>query len=1215
MKNIWVLLLVLLFKQGICFADDKGLLAQWDFEDCANGKVLNFATGERDAEIKNCEVVKTPFGGVLKMGENSSFRSANPKGKFDSFSVSFWIYSTSFINDKSGVVAQGLNQRSIFHFTPREEGSVYAGIDGYSRFTPEQLKAGTMKINEWQFIVFTFEKGDAKVYSDGKMIAQMTMRMPDEWNGFYGHGSYLDDIKIYSKALPAEDIIKDWEKNKGRVSLKESNFCPAQKQETRNFIFNGSFEEHYLADVPDSWILQYWWPMTNFLDGFKIYCDSKEAVVGKSSLCFDSTHHKENFTTSLMRLRCIRNGFPREKMPVKAVLSFYGKASEDNIPMYIAASTYKPEISIFTLGSEWKRFSVRLDRTSDSGPVFEIFPCSLVPGSSKTGREFRKEYFGNGVAPYYYPGNLKIWIDGLQLEGGDAMTEFVERKDSVASENKTAMPKTEMTANISDKKLTLDEAMSDAVLEKIRPADKFYKLGSADIDDRTKIRQFMDSENLYIVAECLEVKGKDFIKNKAKTNDSGVWDDDSLEIFLMPDREAKHYYHFAMNSDNVKYDSAAEYQSTLLRYNHDKDWDAPFKSQTKKLDGKWIAEVAIPLSWLNSLRNGSAIGINFCRNGASWSPLEKSFHEPDRFGLLKGMGAESIRIAETPKLDSFRLDYDPVSGGRVLGVVVSSPSETERHTVFSCSLKLTDEPGAKAVTAENNVTLKKGFQTIKIPFSEKLYDLHRIEISIKDAASGKIIADKKDFIRIENPLSTKIDRLIFKGEKISGIIFCPPHDSGLKVFMKLLDPDGKTVCSSSSPTSGSFDLAVDTAKLAEGLYVLETSLEYKGELRLSETKNVYISEKALSWSRIDFENDNLVFNGTASYPVFPHHHSEDSLGDLKKMGCNFTFYTPGNGWRNFSRKDLYTSGECSKYLDAAQKAGIGVFIDFTQIISRAHLNSKDYTENDVHVAVRSIVSEVKCHPAYAGAHIFDEPCWARTSAFANPEGLKKLRAVIEKEDPKHVIFFANGGFMRYRASFELTDIIFYDHYVGSPINGKPRDIQGNYNSSVVEALKIAEFYHKPMWRCLESDDGFQYLPPSRDEWQTLLYSTLICGAKGINLYGGVPAFYSQREIYMAELKRAVDQLTPYVISGNKSSKVKCARDSGDIIWREYTLNGKTIIVAVNISGGKNFVKLAASTLSLKLAFKTKDDCVLEKDSEEFKLTMPGLSTAIINVEK
>ena len=1212
MKNIWVLLLVLLFKQGICFADDKGLLAQWDFEDCANGKVLNFATGERDAEIKNCEVVKTPFGGVLKMGENSSFRSANPKGKFDSFSVSFWIYSTSFINDKSGVVAQGLNQRSIFHFTPREEGSVYAGIDGYSRFTPEQLKAGTMKINEWQFIVFTFDNTDAKLYRNGLLIAQMTMRMPDEWNGFYGHGSYLNDIKIYSKAISADDVLKDWEKNKGRVELHEKDFAQI-KHEKKNYIFNGSFENHSLADVPDHWQCIYWWPATNILGGFKVYCDSSEAFVGKSSLCFDSTHSKENFSSSLMRLRCTSHVILRDKTPAKAVLSFYGKASEDNIPIYIAANTYKPEVSRFALGREWKRFSVQLEGSSGT-PVFDISLVDLVPGSSKTGREFRKEYFGDGVAPYYYPGNLKIWIDGLQLESGDKMTEYADRKESTASgQQKTEMPKPEVTANIINQRLTLDAAMSDAVWAKFTPIDKFYKLGSGDIADKTKVWQFMDSENLYIIAECLEVKEKDFRKNKAKTNDSAVWDDDSFEIFLMPDRETKHYYHFTMNSDNVKYDAAAEYQSTLYKYTHSIEWDSPFKSQTKILGGKWIAGVAIPLSWLNSLRNGSAIGVNFCRNGTSWSPLEKGFHEPDHFGLLKGMGTESARIAEKTKLDSFSFDYNPVSGGRILGVAVNSQSGNDINALVLCSLKLTDEPGAIAVTAERNVVLKKGVQTITIPFAEKLYDLHKVEIAIKDTETGKIIAHKNDFLRIENPFSAKSDRLVFKGEKIRGVLFCLSKDSELKVFLKLLAPDGKAVCSLSVPASGSFELDADTATLSEGLYTLELRLEYKGEHRFSETKNIYISEKTASWSRIDFKSDNFILNGAPSYPIFPWRQPEDSLGSLKEWGCNFANFDPGNGWRSSKNKNLFIPGECIKYLDAAQKADIGVFIDFNEIIRRAQANPKDYTEQDVHVAIKSIVNEVKDHPAYAGAHIFDEPCWFRTSAFTSAEGLKKIRDIIEKEDPRHVIFFVNGGFMRYRCSFELTDTIFYDHYTAPqiiPCLGQT--IKDNYYSSVAEANKIAEFYQKPMWRCL---DSYDFMPQSKDEWQTLVYSTLICGSKALCLVSWIPHFQSMREIYMTTVKAAADQLTPYIIFGSKSSNVKCIRASDDIIWCEYSLNGKTIIAAVNISSGKNFVKFAAPGLSLKLAFKTKEDCALEKDSDAFRLTMPGLSTAIINVEK
>ena len=1211
MKCIGILLVALLFAQGLCFADDKGLLAQWDFEDCANGKALNFASGERDGELKNCEVVKTPFGNVLKMGEKSAFTSPNPKGKFESFTVSFWIYQKDWINDQSGVVVNGVNISTTFHFTPREGGSVYAGRDGYSRFTPEQLKAGTMKINEWQFIVFTFNNGDAKVYSDGKLIAQMAMIMPDEWKSIWAYGTYFDDLKVYSKALSAEDILQDWEKNKGRVALHEKDFAQV-KHEKKNYIFNGSFENHSLADVPDHWQWIYWWPATNSLGGFKVYCDSNEAFVGKSSLCFDSTHSKENFSSSLVRLRCTSHVILRDKTPAKAVLSFYGKASEDNIPIYFGASTYKPEIKRFSLGTEWKRFSVQLEGSSGT-PVFDIFLVDLVPGSSKTGREFRKEYFGDGTALYYYPGNLKVWIDGLQLEEGDTMTEFVERKDSAAGESKTEMPKTEMPANVSDKKLTLDEAMSDAVLEKIKPADKFYKLGSADIDDKTKIRQFMDSENLYIVAECLEVKGKDFRKNKAKTKDSGVYDDDSLEIFIMPDRETKHYYHFAVNSDNVKYDAAAEYQSTLYKYTHSIEWDSPFKSQTKILDGKWIAGVAIPLGWLNSLRNGGTIGINFCRNGTSWAPLEKGFHEPERFGLLKGVGAESAKTTGKTALDSFSLDYDPVSDGRVLGVVVSSQSETEINALVSCSLKLTDEPGAKAVTAEKNVVLKNGVQTITISFAGKLYDLHKVEITIKDTETGKIIANKNDFLRIENPLLSKNDRLVFKGEKIRGILFCSSKDSGLKAFLKLLAPDGKAVCSSSVPASGSFELAADTATLSEGLYTLELRLEYKGEHRFSEIKNIYISEKTASWSRIDLKSDNFVFNGTPSYPVFPWRQPEDSLGSLKEWGCNFAKFTPGNGWRSSKNKDLFISGECIKYLDAAQKAGIGVFIDFTQIISRAHLNPKDYTENDVHAAVRSIVAEVKCHPAYAGAHMFDEPCWSRTSAFTSAEGLKKIRDVIEKEDPRHVIFFVNGGFMRYRCSFELTDTVFYDHYTAPQIiPSLGQTIKDNYYSSVAEANKIAEFHQKPMWRCL---DSYDFMPQSKDEWQTLVYSNLICGSKALCLVSWIPHFQSMREIYMTTVKTAADQLTPYIISGSKSSTVKCIRASDDIIWCEYSLNGKTIIAAVNISSGKNFVKFAAPGLSLKLAFKTKDDCALEKDIDSFKLTLQGFSSVIINVEK
>lgn len=205
----------------------EGLVDRWDFEDNQAGKTLNAATGAYDAEICGCEVVKTAGGNVLKMGGKASFRSDNPQGKFTAFTVAFWIMPVEVRDNQTGVSALGGGPGlGTFHFVMGKDGHVFSGIYAFSRFTPDKLKPGTMKLGVWQFVAFTFDNTDARLYLDGAEIARMPMRMPDAWKGFSAEGSFLDDLRVYDEALSPEAVRQQWADGKWRTNLNVQGVVP-----------------------------------------------------------------------------------------------------------------------------------------------------------------------------------------------------------------------------------------------------------------------------------------------------------------------------------------------------------------------------------------------------------------------------------------------------------------------------------------------------------------------------------------------------------------------------------------------------------------------------------------------------------------------------------------------------------------------------------------------------------------------------------------------------------------------------------------------------------------------------------------------------------------------------------------------------------------------------------------------------------------------------
>lgn len=99
------------------------------------------------------------------------------------FTVAFWLYPLTRTDYNQNILAT--NGWGAFNFHTAAPGGIYVGTTVGTRFTPSQIPADTLVVNQWQHFVFTFDNGNAVFYKNGIFLASKTgMTNPIAWTGF-----------------------------------------------------------------------------------------------------------------------------------------------------------------------------------------------------------------------------------------------------------------------------------------------------------------------------------------------------------------------------------------------------------------------------------------------------------------------------------------------------------------------------------------------------------------------------------------------------------------------------------------------------------------------------------------------------------------------------------------------------------------------------------------------------------------------------------------------------------------------------------------------------------------------------------------------------------------------------------------------------------------------------------------------------------------------
>ncbi|HUT26268.1 MAG TPA: carbohydrate-binding family 9-like protein [Sumerlaeia bacterium] len=168
----------------------------------------------------------------------------------------------------------------------------------------------------------------------------------------------------------------------------------------------------------------------------------------------------------------------------------------------------------------------------------------------------------------------------------------------------------------------------------------FFDAGDARADAQTRATVLYDDANLYVAVECEETSVGSIVALAQKHGDSSIFSDDDVEVFISPKGGGEIYYHFAANSRGARYEATGNDWSPASTWGRRKEsWSV----DAKVGEDNWTLLFTIPFAVFEEVPSeGSVWRINVCRQRraggktdlTAWSPVQSSFHQPEKFGLL-----------------------------------------------------------------------------------------------------------------------------------------------------------------------------------------------------------------------------------------------------------------------------------------------------------------------------------------------------------------------------------------------------------------------------------------------------------------------------------------------------------------------------------------------------------------------------------------------------
>jgi len=360
--------------------------------------------------------------------------------------------------------------------------------------------------------------------------------------------------------------------------------------------------------------------------------------------------------------------------------------------------------------------------------------------------------------------------------------------------------------------------------------------GPVPAEFQTWFKAAVSKDTLYLLIRGEDPHYKSQMLQYTK-HDSDIYKDDSVEIFLMPDRtKPKNIYQIIINLNDVVCD--------LDRFKDGLKWESGVKSKTLRRDGYFSMEAAIPLKniGIKEFKTGNFIKFNICRNKKSgppeqyelsqWAPTGGNNHNHERYGNMTVASKSKIVTFERPDepniyfrryletadssgkiIHSQRDDqegYSWTASNSTLKINAEYPKKDKRNDALIISLGgiqginisgcthielkfRLDMPPGSAVTMPYKFIDEKGvadWDYVSIPVSTKDWQVKAINIT----RDGRRASAAKDGVKFGRPVSA-VSFEIF----LAGTAFSTPQKGSIEVeYIKFTDRPVKDLVAESA---------------------------------------------------------------------------------------------------------------------------------------------------------------------------------------------------------------------------------------------------------------------------------------------------------------------------------------------------------------------------------------------------------------------------------
>lgn len=198
---------------------DANLVSYWPMDEASGTTVADVKGSNTATATGTTFIADGKFGKSRALNGTSGSYINIPGLTFTAtaFTVEFWFKPVSCSNYNNQIGA--INSWGAFQFQTDSNCAVFVGTDSTNRFTPTDLPANTITLNQWQHVVYTYDGSQGRFYKNGQLlVGPKTMNSPTAWGGMILgqvdaqtiNGS-IDEVRVYSAAITAATVLQHWQ--------------------------------------------------------------------------------------------------------------------------------------------------------------------------------------------------------------------------------------------------------------------------------------------------------------------------------------------------------------------------------------------------------------------------------------------------------------------------------------------------------------------------------------------------------------------------------------------------------------------------------------------------------------------------------------------------------------------------------------------------------------------------------------------------------------------------------------------------------------------------------------------------------------------------------------------------------------------------------------------------------------------------------------------